>query len=142
MDVRQKQEEFSYWKRPRAKWFVLAGGIIELLALWLNVREYNRVAAAGIFSPAAWADYADSKIHLCASNGILAILFLGSFLVGNLARSQRSARRAEGRLLLFTALAAGIVLCLSPAEGSAVFWAAVMLACLGGAAYSFWKYRK
>ena len=117
MDVRQKQEEFSYWKRPRAKWFVLAGGIIE-------------------------ADYADSKIHLCASNGILAILFLGSFLVGNLARSQRSARRAEGRLLLFTALAAGIVLCLSPAEGSAVFWAAVMLACLGGAAYSFWKYRK
>lgn len=140
MDDRQKQEEFSYWKRPWGKWFTLAGGIFELLALWLNVREYNRIAAAGIFSPAAWADYADSKIHLCASNGILAILFLGSFLVGNLARSQRSARRAEGLLLLILALGMGIVLCLS--DDGAVFWVCMMLICLGGVVYSFWKCRK
>jgi len=48
MDDRQKQEGFSYWKRPWGKWFTLAGGIFELLALRLNVREYNRIAAAGI----------------------------------------------------------------------------------------------
>ena len=140
MDDRQKQ--FSYWKRPWGKWFALAGGILELLALWLNIREYNRIAAAGIFSPAAWTDYADGKIHLCVSNGILAALFLGSFLIGNLAQSQRSARRADGLLLLFLTPVAGIALCLSSTEGSVVFWAVIMLACLGGAAYSFWKYRK
>lgn len=142
MNDRQQQEKFFYWKRPRAKWFCLAGGILELLVLWRNIREYNRIAAAGIFSPAAWTDYAEGQIHLCVSNGIAASLLLGSFLIGNLAQSQRSARRAEGLLLLFLALVAGIALCLSSTDVSVVFWVVVMLACLGGAACSFGKHRK
>ena len=66
--MRHKQSSqtdgFSFWKRPVHKWFVLLAGLLNLLSLWLSIREYRRIAAAGILSPSQWSEYTLSLIHI------------------------------------------------------------------------------
>lgn len=146
----QKQEGFSYWKRPWHQWLFLAVGILQLLALWSNVGEYSRISAAaarGAFDswPDFWPEYMAGKIQMCANNAIMALCFLGAFLIGRRVRSKKAAQKAEGILFLLLALVTGAVLwgcSLSPTGVRVLFWVCIMLVCLGGAAHRFWKYRK
>lgn len=147
MDNRQQQENFSYWKRPGQRWLCLAAGILQLLALGLNIIDYSRISAVAgkIFTDSGWTEYTADTIQTCAIKGIAALCFLGVFLIGRLARSKRASQRAEGILFLFLALGTGIALwgcSLYPAGGKVIFWACMTLACLGGAAYCFWRGRK
>lgn len=100
-----KQDGFTYWKRPWDKWLILAAALLELLSLWMNLQEYNRISAAGFLSASEWADYAAQKGLQCGLNGILATSFFGIFFIGAFVRSQRRARLAAGVLLLLLALA-------------------------------------
>lgn len=135
---------FTYWKRPWHKWIILAAALLQLLALWMNVREYMDIFRAGIFSSSGWADYAAGKSVQIALSGMLSALFFGIFLIGDLVRGQRSARRAEGLLLLFLALVWGVLGFLSPltSPGSdRALWVLVLLFELGGGAASLWRSR-
>ena len=52
---------FTYWNRPWQKWAVLTAAVLQLLCLWMNIREYNSISAAGILSASQWAEYAAQK---------------------------------------------------------------------------------
>lgn len=107
MSNMRQSESFRYWKRPRHKWFVLTAAILQLLCLWMNAQEYQKIAKAGILSASEWARFAAQKILQCGFNSLTAAIFLGIFLIGALARSQRAARLAEGWLMLGLAAAWG-----------------------------------
>ena len=94
---------FSFWKRPVHKWFVLLAGLLNLLSLWLSIREYRRIAAAGILSPSQWSEYTAQKHWQFALSGMLVLYFFGEFLLGYFVRCQRSAQLANGVLLLLLA---------------------------------------
>lgn len=141
----KKRDGYTYWKRSWHKWLILAAAILQLLCLWMNVREYREYAAAGILSASAWAVYAAQKIWQCALNGVMAACFSGVFLIGMFAQSQRAARLAEGVLLLLLAAAcggAGMALHLFSRSGKGLLWVLILLIALGGAAYDLWQYRK
>lgn len=140
-----KQSGFSYWKRSWHKWFVLAAAGIQLLSLWMNLREYRAISAAGVFSASELTGYAVSKMWLCMINGLLAGSFLGVFLIGMFAQSQRMARLSDGVLLLllfFVWGAAGVALRPFPSVREGFFWALILLTAFGGAVYSFWQCQK
>lgn len=84
--------EFIYWKRPWHKWAIIIGAFSQLLCLWMNVREYSRIARAGVLSAEQWASYALTAQWQCAVNGVAAACFLGIFLIGTFARSKKEAR--------------------------------------------------
>jgi len=139
-----KQDRFSYWKRPWQKWFVLIAAILQLLCLWMNIQEYKEISSIPIFSASELASFAASTKWQCAINGVLLGCFSGTFLIGIFAKSQRAARLAEGILLLalFVAWgAAGFVLRPFP-PNMRLFWALMLLIAFGGAIYSLWQYRK
>lgn len=137
-------ESFSYWKRPYHKWVILAAAILQFLCLWINIRKFRDVTQAGIFSAAEWENYTAQKGLQCAINGLTAAAFLGSFLIGVLARSRKAARLAEGMLLLCLALfwgAGGLVFHLAVAGSGRVIWILLLLSALGGSVYSFSRSR-
>ena len=63
-----KSENFTYWKRPWHPWLILAAGILQLLCLWMNVREYGNVSGAGVLSDLEWERYAAQKGLQCVCN--------------------------------------------------------------------------
>lgn len=143
MDMR-RSENFTYWKRPWQKWLVFTVGIFQVISLSLNVQEYKDIAETGIFSSSAWESYAAQQSFQCAINGLTAAIFLGIFLIGIFAQSQRVARMAEGLFLLVLALAWGIVgfvLQLTSQDGIKFIWGLLLLLTFGGSAYDFWKSR-
>lgn len=135
----------TYWKRPWHKWLILATAILQLLCLWMNLREYRSISAAGILSDPAWTDYAAQKRLQCALNGMMAACFSGHFLIGVLARSPKTARLAEGLLLLLLALAwaaACLVLQLFSRNGKGALAALILVSALAGAVCCLLQYRK
>jgi len=141
----EKQEGFSYWKRPWHKWLILAAAVLQLLCLWMNIQEYHSISAAGILSASQWADYAASKIWQCAMNGVMLTCFFGTFLIGVFVQSQRAARLAEGVLLLLLSFAwgaAGFALHLFSPDLRGLFGVLILLIAFGGAVYDLWRCRK
>ena len=136
---------FTYWNRPWQKWAVLTAAVLQLLCLWMNIREYNSISAAGILSASQWAEYAAQKSFQCVLNGMVAAYFSGIFLIGILVHSQKAARLAEGILLLLLAFAwgaAGFALPLFSLNGRGIFGVLLLVLMLAGAAYGLWQYRK
>ena len=103
----QNEAAFTYWKRPWHKFIPLAAALLQLVSLWLNLRQYREVAAAGVFSAAEMTSYAHDTALRCTLSGFLAVCFFAVLLIGLFARSKRGARRAEGVLLLVLGLAWG-----------------------------------
>lgn len=141
----ENQDGFSFWKRPWHKWLILAAAILQLLCLWMNMREYSDISAAGILSDSEWADYAASKIWECAMNGLLLSCFSGTFLIGIFVQSQRAAWLAEGVYLLLLSFAwglTGFALHLFSPDRKGLFVVSILLIAVGGAVHSFYQYRK
>lgn len=139
------QAEYSYWKWSWQKWVVLVAGLGQIVPLWININEYNDISRANILSASAWEQYASRTTMQCALYVALIIIFLGTFLIGALSRSRRSAKLAEGFLLLFFALvwgAAGFLPHLLSSGGNRVLWLVLLLLSLGGAVYSLVRYRR
>lgn len=140
-----KNPDCRYWRRPWHKWIILTVEILQLLFLWMEIREREELFTAGIFSAPTWESYAARSNFSCAVHGLTAALFLGVFLIGLLARSRRSARLAEGLLLLLLALAwgtAGATLGLASQDEGKLLWAFFLLLTLGAGVYGLWKCRK
>ena len=91
---------FTYWKRPWHKWLILAAAVLQLLSLWLDLRQYRQIVDARVFSAAEMASYTHDTALRCAFSGLMAACFFAALLIGLLARSKRAARMAEGVLLL------------------------------------------
>lgn len=145
MQNTKNHTEFTYWKRSWYKWLVLVGALSQLLCLWMNIQEYNKISRAGILSASEWASYMAQKNFQCAINGLLAVCFLGIFLIGFFARSQKEMRLIEGLFLVFLALAWGIigfVLHLISLNGTGLFWALILLIAFCGAIHNLLQYRR
>lgn len=141
----REHTEFTFWKRPWHKWVFFTGALLGFLSLWMNIQEYNDISRAGILGASEWAAYASGKNRQCALNGMQIIYFSGVFLIGAFARSQKAVRLMECLLLLFLALAwsvAGAALHLISPDGNGLFWVFILLLALGGAVYSFLRYRR
>lgn len=142
----ETSENFTYWKRPWQKWLVLIAGILQIISLWLNIQEYKDFANVKdrIFSSAAWDTYAVQQSFQCAMNGFIAASFIGVFLIGTLARSQKVARMAESVLLLVLALIWGIVgfaLQIASQSTTKIIWGLLLIVIFSGSIYTFWKGR-
>ena len=138
----EKSENFIYWRRPWQKWLVLIAGILQVINLSLNVQEYKDIVKVGIFSSSVWKSYVVQQSFLCALNGLTAAIFLGIFLIGIFARSQKVARMAEGVLLLVLALTWGIVgsvLQIISQSTAKIIWGLLLVATFGGSIYTFWR---
>ena len=138
----ERLRDFTYWKRPWHKWFVLLAGILQVVVLLLNIQEYQDIAKAKILSSSAWESYAARQSLQCAINGLTAAIFWGEFLIGIFAGSKRTARMAEGVLLLVLTLLwgiAGFALGLTTQGGTRVIWGLLLLTALCGTIHAFWK---
>ena len=119
----EKSENFIYWRRPWQKWLVLIAGILQLINLSLNVQEYKDIAKVGIFSSYEWESYAVQQSFVCALNGLTAAIFLGIFLIGIFARSQK----------------VGSVLQITSQSTAKIIWGLLLVATFGGSIYTFWR---
>ena len=143
--LNQGHSDFTYWKHSWHKWGILVAAILQLLALWMNIREYSNISRIGILSTVEWTSYASQKYWQCAINIVLIICFLGTFLIGAFARSRKGARLGEAFLLLLLAFAwrmAGFVLHPLSSSGKGLFWIFILFMAFGGAAHAFLQYRK
>ena len=144
----QKTRSYTYWKKPWAKWCVLAAGLLQLLALWMSLSDYWEVSSVWnhIMSEDAWKSYASQTILSCSIKAFTAVLFFGILIVGGAARSEKAARRGEGILLLTLALfwgAAGACFPLLRFSGQGHFWwLLLLLMALSGGVFSLRKSRK
>lgn len=135
-------ENFTYWKRPWAKWCVLAGAVLQLAAMEMKLREYRTVVDSGVFSEQVRAEYiAGTRLSLACS-GLLAAMLLGAFCIGCLARGKRQARLAESVLFLVLAAAWAGAYFLLGMHTRGVIWAFFLVMLLGSGGYSFWEWKK
>lgn len=135
-------ENFTYWKRPWAKWCVLAGAVLQLAAMEMKLREYRTVVDSGVFSEQVRAEYiAGTRLSLACS-GLLAAMLLGAFCIGCLARSKRQARLAESVLFLVLAAAWAGAYFLLGMHTRGLIWAFFLVMLLGSGGYSFWEWKK
>ena len=135
-------ENFTYWKRPWAKWCVLAGAVLQLAAMEMKLREYRTVVDSGVFSEHVRAEYiAGTRLSLACS-GLLAAMLLGAFCIGCLARGKRQARLAESVLFLVLAAAWAGAYFLLGMHTRGVIWAFFLVMLLGSGGYSFWEWKK
>ena len=144
----QGTQSYVYWKRPWAKWCLLAAGLLQLLALWMSLSDYWEISSVWdhIMSEDAWKSYASQTILSCSIKAFTAALFFGILIVGGAARSEKAARWGEGILLLTLALlwgAAGACFPLLRSGGLGRFWwLLLLLMALGGGVFSLCKSRK
>ena len=144
----QKTRSYIYWKKPWAKWCVLAAGLLQLLALWINLNDYRQVSSVWdqIMSEDAWKSYASNMLFNCSLNGFMVLLFFACLLNGSLARSERTARRNDGiTLLLWAVLWGAARLCFPQLWYSGqkrFWWLLLLLMALGGWVFSLCKSRK
>lgn len=138
-------DTFTYWKRPWHKWVILGTAALQLLCLWTNWQDYRNSQTEELLSIPIRAIYAAQQRLSCACSGLLAAVFLGHFLIGCLARSQRTARLAEAVLYPMLTLAwgvAGIVLDLTTNKTTLFFWCLILLAAIFSSFYALHQYRK
>ena len=93
----------------------------------------------------AWKIYVSKLLFNCSLNGFMALLFFACLLNGSLARSERSARRNDGIMLLIWALlwgAAGLCFPQLRYSGQGVFWWLLFIVALGGGIFSLFRSRK
>lgn len=139
-----EQRQFQYWKRPGLRWLVLGAGVLQLVNLAMQLSDWIDLAGAGIFSPAEWQRYCAREALRCGCSGLVAAVFLGSFAIGQRAKSRRAARRAEGVLLLALAAvwAAGIIglhMALAVTLGQTLFELVLLAALAAGGGVSLWQ---
>lgn len=96
----QTQEPYSYWKKPWHPWLILGAAAVQLAVLGMSVRQYRRVAGAGVLSGAEWAAFAAQEQTRWAFSGMLAVCLLGMVLIGALVRSQAVRPAGRGHPLL------------------------------------------
>ena len=145
MNELKSSENFTYWKKPWQKWFIFNAAVLNLFALLHNIQEYRNIAMLGILSPSEFASYSASKYMQCASNGFIAASFFAIFVIGFIAKSKKSARLAEGIVLLVLAAAwviAGITFDILTTNGQRFYFGFVLILALGGAAHSFYTSHK
>lgn len=118
----------------------MIGALIQLLCLWMNLRARETISRAGVLSAAQWEEFA-AQVHLrCALSGLCAAAFLGSFLIGTLAKSRRAARLGEAALLLLLGLgSACFILLPASSAGAMVLGGVLVLLCLAAGVYFFYK---
>lgn len=134
----EPKEQYSYWERPWTKWVILAAALVQFWALWVNVRDYQKVQAADIFSPEQWEAYASAQQMHCAVGLITGIGFLAIFLIGFFAKTKRCAKICEGVLLLLVGVSLGAVQTIILGEVQAL-WLVCTLLALGGSLCSFYR---
>lgn len=144
----QETSGYTYWKKPWAKWCVLAAGLLQLLSLWIDLNGYRQVLSIWnhVMSDAAWMDYSSQAVQRCSVKALTAAVFFGILIVGRIARSEKAARWSEGILLLTLALlwgAAGLCfLTLRYGGHELLWWMLLLLAMLGGGIFVLYKSRK
>lgn len=141
----QAQKPYSYWKKPWYPWLFLGAAAVQLAGLGMSVRQYRRVAEAGVLSGAEWAAFAAREQTRWALSGMLTVCLLGTVLIGALVRSQPSARLAEGILSLILALGWGVTavsLELFSWNVTGFLTLLGLLVILGNAVWRLWSWRK
>lgn len=107
---------------PKKHWPFLLLGLIQLLDLYQQLREYLQVKDANIFSDAAWESYRLHRMVSLTANAIFAILFLGMFFIHLFIRTPRGIQIAQGLLFLLCALILAV-------SGFFLNWTAQLQAC-------------
>ena len=144
MSEDNKEEKFSYWKRPWGKWCLLLASVLLVIALLMDISDYRDILSAGVLSPDARAEYIADQQFGFALRGLNISMFFGIFVVGQISRSERMARRNEGILLLLL-LVGWMAVCMawglfSRPGGQGFFCIAIGVALLALSAYDIAKF--
>lgn len=142
-----QSEPFSYWKKPWHKWMVLGGAVLQMVALWLRIQDFIGVYQhkAALFSLSKWENYAHHQLMQFTLSGLLIIIFLGCFIIGFFARSNKSVHTSTGILLLFVTLVwglAGFLMNAASQTSTMVLWGAILLVSLIGSIHALWESRR
>lgn len=110
----EQTEKYTYWKRPWHKWLIFGVGILQLLALWMNISDLKEIAGVweriGLFGSAAeWEHYVAGQYLQCALNGLMAAIFLGNFIKGFLVKSKSESDLADIWFMAFYTVSWGIL---------------------------------
>ena len=89
MSEDNKEEKFSYWKRPWGKWCLLLASVLLVIALLMDISDYRDILSAGVLSPEAQAQYIAGQKFGFALRGLNISIFFGIFVVGQVSRSVR-----------------------------------------------------
>lgn len=146
MERTTTQERYTYWRKPWGKWICLAAGGLNLISLWRDAADYQEFSSLGIFDAETMEEIQFSLKMSISTSAVLAVLFFGCVIIGCAARSEKTARRAEGGLFFLMAAAygvAGSVHGLFSMPGwSGRFTLILLLLLLAAGSYSLWQGRK
>ncbi len=144
-----KNETFSYWKKPYQKWLVLFGTFLVLISLYFRIQDFinisNLETRNDLFSQSGWEKYLMQQYFGFAIYGIIMGILVGCFIIGCVAKSNKSARKSE----VFLLISLGVLWCIFGVSIgiwidtiALIFWAILAIAILAYGVYSFFKARR
>ena len=77
MSEDNKEEKFSYWKRPWGKWCLLLASVLLVIALLMDISDYRDILSAGVLSPETQAQYIAGQRFGFALRGLNISMFFG-----------------------------------------------------------------
>ena len=98
------ENKFSYWKKPWMKWLTLVVGLMQFPMVFEKMREMRIVGTTQIFTAEKLSEYMVRMKFGCITTFVVGIGFIGIFLIGTFAKSERQARIAEALLLIAIAV--------------------------------------
>ncbi len=139
-----KQKSFTYWKRPWHKWIILGVAFLQIWVLCYQLNNYHALLSAGIVHTPEWTDRALHQQFSCVTSASMAAVFLGTFVIGSLARSKQMAALADSALLLLITigLALSMFVFRPPLRGVGLLWLLLLVVALACSGYSIGRCRR
>ena len=140
MTNQENNSTYQFWKKPWHKWVILGVGLLQLWNLWLQLSEYREVYP-NILTEATQEAYLAQFHFQCMVSVLMAVILLGTFVVGILVRNKKQEYLGTGFLLL--GIAAGLAAAggkLVFSQTGRIFWLVFLMISVGGGLWSLRKF--
>ncbi len=139
------KEEFTFWKRPWAKWIVFVAAFFQFSNLFFTIKDYKKIAAANILSPSEWENYAFRERFSITLMAFTGAVFLIIFLTGFFVKSKSEMQQAEKMTLITLTLAwaiAGLLLRFPSQQSTGIIWFVSLILLISLSIYTFFRKQK
>lgn len=129
-----QNNEFVYWKKPWHRWMVLGAVVLQAIALYLKIQDFQKISRPEIrnqiFSQLGWETYVADQHFQFALSIMMICIFLYSFIIGFFVHSKKTLDVSMSILWIIVTLFWGIVGFVIPVFGdktNMTIWLIILL---------------
>lgn len=144
-----QNNEFVYWKKPWHRWMVLGAVVLQVIALYLKIHDFQQISRPEIrnqiFSQVGWETYAANQYFQYALLFMTICIFLYSFIIGFFVHSKKTLNVFMSILWIIVTLLWGIVGFVIPVFGNKTnmtIWLFILLISFAATVFSIRESRK